>query len=75
MQKQKFSDVETMKFGITAKFQRDGEKWKPDLDSATQNYIETTGFISVQKKKFHFVDLCYLFTLMLMFCNSSGKCT
>ena len=30
----------------------------PDSKSATQNYKETTGFISVQKKKFHFVDLC-----------------
>ena len=44
--------------GNTSKFRRDGEKRMPDSESETQNYIETTGFISVQKKKFHFVDLC-----------------
>ena len=45
--------------GNTVKFWRDGEKRMPDSESATQNCTETTGFISVQKKKFHFVDLCY----------------
>ena len=46
--------------GNSAKFRRDGEKRLPDSESATQNYIETTGLISVQKKKFNFVDLCNL---------------
>ena len=32
----------------TTKFRRDGEKRIPDSESATQNYIETTGFISAQ---------------------------
>ena len=34
--------------GNTAKFRRDGEKQIPDSDSATQNHVETTGFIPVQ---------------------------
>ena len=45
--------------GNTAKFRRDGGKRMSDLEWATQNCIETTSFISVQKKKFHFVDLRY----------------
>ena len=29
-----------------------------------QNFIETTGLISHQKKKFHFVGLCYDFEIV-----------
>ena len=43
----------------------------PDSESATQNFKETTGFISVQKKKFHFVDLCndIITVLEIIFCS------
>ena len=35
--------------GNTAKFWRDGKKRIPDSDSATQNCMETSGFVSGQK--------------------------
>ena len=36
--------------GNTAKFWLDGKNRIPDSDSATQNYTETSGLVSGQKK-------------------------
>ena len=48
------------------------KKLIPDSDSATPNYMETSGFVSEQKKV-NFVDLCYLYYTLLTLIWPHGK--